>query len=105
MITYMEINTAQLNADIRELEAGTVKVRNSLQGLKGEMEELNGMWKGQANMAFRRQVKLDCSLISALLEKMDRLAGCMAYAANEYVRCEQEIKNALDDIRIKRQRV
>lgn len=100
MITYMEIDTSQLKADIRELEAGTAKVKNSLQGLKGEMEELNGMWKGQANMAFQRQVNLDCSLISGLLEKMDRLAGCMAYAANEYVRCEQEVKNVLDDIQI-----
>lgn len=100
MITYMEVDTARLNADVRELERGTAKVRSSLQGLKGEMEELNGMWRGQANMAFRRQVNLDCSLISALLEKMDRLAGCMTYAANEYARCEQEIKNALADIRI-----
>lgn len=100
MITYMEVDTARLNEDVRELERGTAKVRSSLQGLKGEMEELNGMWRGQANMAFRRQVNLDCSLISALLEKMDRLAGCMTYAANEYAWCEQEIKNALADIRI-----
>lgn len=100
MITYMEIDTAQLNADIRELEAETARVRNSLQGLKEEMEELNAMWKGQANMAFRRQVTLDCSLISALLEKMDRLAGCMVYAANEYVRCEQEVRDTVGSIRI-----
>lgn len=100
MITYMEIDTAQLNTDIREIEAGTARVRNSLQGLKDEMDELNAMWKGQANMAFRRQVNLDCSLMSVLLEKMDRLAGCMVYAVSEYVRCEQEVRDTVDSIRI-----
>lgn len=100
MITYMEMDTEKLNADIRELEIGTAKMKSSLRKLQEEMEELNGMWKGKANMAFRRQVNLDFGLMSAFLEKLDRLAVCMSYASNEYARCEQEIKSDLNRVQI-----
>lgn len=99
-ITYIEINTGQLNADIQELEQDTARARSSLEGMLSEIEELNGMWKGRANLAFRTQVGRDQVIMEELLSEMERLAECMTFASQEYVRCENEVKSAVDSIRI-----
>lgn len=99
-ISYMEIDTGQLNSDIRSLEESTAKVRSSVEGLTSELAELNAMWKGSANIAFRKQIREDMRVINTLLAELDKLASCMVYASNEYVRCENEAKSSVNSIRI-----
>lgn len=99
-VTYIEIDTEQLNRDIQELEQVTARAESSLEGMMNEIGELNAMWKGQANWAFRTQMGKDQSIMTELLNEMKRLAECMTFASQEYVRCENEVKSAVDSIRI-----
>ena len=53
MITYVEVDTERLNRDIQELNESLAKVQGSLVSMMEEIEEMNGMWTGRANLAFR----------------------------------------------------
>lgn len=97
---YIEIDTVQLNADIRELEQNTAKAKASLEAVICEMEELNAMWKGAANEAFQKQVAQDCRIMNTLISNMEKLADCMEHAGREYEKCEQAVKENVDRIAI-----
>lgn len=99
-ITYIEIETEQLKRDTQELLENKQKAETVLNEMVGEIEELNAMWSGKANMAFRTQFNKDVELMKALLEKMQKLAGCMDFASAEYAKCENEVKSLVDSIRI-----
>lgn len=99
-IQYIEIDTAQLNADIGELKANISKAKGSLESMKSELDQLNVMWTGKANMAFRSQVTKDYNLMTSMLATMEKLAECMENAKREYTRCEQSVKNTVNSIQI-----
>lgn len=99
-ITYIEIDTGQLNRDIEELEENITNANQSLTAMVQEMDELNSMWQGQANDAFRAQFANDNTMMQELLKEMQKLEECMRYASGEYVKCESEVKNMVDSIRI-----
>lgn len=99
-ITYIEVDTALLKADVEELETNTANARKSLESLAAELEELNTMWSGRANMAFRKQANSDCAAMENMLREMDKLAECMKHAGKEYENCENNVKSAVDGIRI-----
>ena len=99
-ISYIEIDTGQLNKDIGDLDADIKRAEKTLTDMVQEMEELNSMWQGQANMAFRVQFQNDNVMMQELLEEMIKLEECMRYASSEYVKCENEVKDMVDSIRI-----
>ena len=99
-ITYVEIDTSMLQTDIKELKENIVRVERSLEGLKTELNELNTYWQGKANMAFRAQVSKDYVLMEEMLQEMHKLAECMVHAGSEYAKCENEVLNTVNNIRI-----
>ena len=99
-ITYIEIDTGLLKSDVEELVVNTRNARQSLENLRAELEELNTMWTGQASLAFHVQADKDCNLMEELLQEMDKLAECMTHAGREYVKCENQVKSAVENIRI-----
>lgn len=99
-ITYIEIETEQLKRDTQELLESKQKAETVLNEMVGEIEELNAMWSGQANLAFRNQFNKDVALMKELLMKIQNLAECMDFASTEYVKCESKVKSLVDSIRI-----
>ncbi len=99
-VTYIEIETEQLKRDTQELLENRQRAVTVLKEMVQEIEELNTMWSGKANRAFRTQFAKDVSSMEQLLEKIQKLAECMEYAASEYGRCESEVKTLVDSIRI-----
>lgn len=99
-ITYIEIDTDQLKRDTQELLENKQKAESVLNEMVHEIEELNTMWSGRANMAFRSQFGKDVQLMQELLGKMQKLGECMEFAAEEYIRCESEVKTLVDSIKI-----
>lgn len=99
-VNYIEIDTEQLKRDMQELLNGEKNAESALQEMVQEVNELNTMWSGKANRAFRVQFSKDIELMSELLEKIKRLAECMEFASTEYVKCEVEVKDLVDNIKI-----
>lgn len=99
-VQYIEIDTDQLKRDTQELLENKQYAEAVLNEMVQDIEELNTMWSGKANQAFRTQFGKDVELMRELLAKMDKLAECMEFAAGEYVRCENEVKTLVDSIKI-----
>lgn len=99
-ITYIEIETDQLRRDTQELLDNKKYAEVVLNEMVQDIEELNIMWSGKANLAFRNQFAKDVRLMNELLDKMQKLAECMEFASGEYVRCENEVKSLVDSIKI-----
>ena len=100
MINYVEVDTAQLNRDIQQLNEGVTRVQDSFAAMMDDLESLNSMWTGRANLAFRLQVSKDRELMEALISAAQHLTECMSYACGEYERCENAVKSAVEAIRI-----
>lgn len=99
-VSYIEMNTDQLQADINQIKELTARVKGSLDGMMGELDELNGMWKGRANDAFRVQTGKDREFMETMLGEMRKLAESMEHAKQEYIRCESGVKSTVESIRI-----
>lgn len=99
-VSYIEIDTEQLKRDTQELIENRNHAEAALKEMIQEIEELNTMWSGKANRAFRVQFTNDVTQMNELLDKMDKLADCMEYAEREYVKCENEVRSMVDSIRI-----
>lgn len=99
-VNYIEIDTGQLNRDIQEMDEMINAADKSFADMIQEIEELNMMWKGTANMTFQMQFEQDTVLMKELLAEMGKLSEYMKYASSEYVKCEKEVKSMVDNIRI-----
>lgn len=99
-VTYIEIETEQLKRDTQELLENRQRAVSVLNEMVQEIEELNTMWSGRANRAFRIQFVKDVSMMEQLLERIQKLAECLEYAASEYEKCENEVKTLVDSIQI-----
>lgn len=99
-VTYIEIETEQLKRDTQELLENRQRAVSVLNEMVQEIEELNTMWSGRANRAFQIQFVKDVSMMEQLLERIQKLAECMEYAASEYEKCENEVKTLVDSIQI-----
>lgn len=99
-ITYIEVDTSKLNSDISEQKSEITQARNRLKTLKSELDALNAMWKGSANLAFQNAVTQDYSKMQNMLTTLEKLASCMENAKKEYNSCEQSVKSTVNSIRI-----
>ena len=60
-ISYIRTDTDQLAGDMKQLKEAVVSVEQSQGELSNEIAQLNRMWKGVANLEFRRQLERDFS--------------------------------------------
>lgn len=99
-VTKIEISTSQLKKDTERLRTTANNAKQELENFKNELDALNGMWQGRANIAFRGQVSQDYALMQEMLEQVNVLILCMENACTEYIKCENDVKNIVDTIRI-----
>lgn len=99
-ITHIEIDTDMLKSDVGEIESGIDNAKKALEALMSELEELNTMWKGKANVAFRMSAKKDHEAMLRMISEVEKLKESMCKAAKEYEKCESEVKSMVDSIRI-----
>jgi uncharacterized protein YukE len=64
------------------------------------INELDTMWDGQANDAFKAQFQKDEQLCETYCKALDDFIACLEYAAKEYENCENMVKQAVDAVRI-----
>lgn len=99
-ISHLEVDTAQLNADIRTIDESVEQVKKSLDEMTEELAALNTAWSGTAHQTFQSEVAQDEELVQEIAEEMSRLLACMIAASKEYVSCEKEVRSLVDSISI-----
>ena len=99
-ISYIKTDTDQLANDVRQLKEAVERVEQSQGELSNEIVELNRMWKGVANLEFRRQLERDFSYMDEILAELDSFIQGMENAQKDYTRCENEVLETVNVVRI-----
>ena len=99
-ISYIRTDTDQLAGDMKQLKEAVVSVEQSQGELSNEIAQLNRMWKGVANLEFRRQLERDFSYMDEILAELDLFIQEMENAQKDYIRCENEVLETVNAVRI-----
>lgn len=94
------VNTSTLAGDINELRTALGNARSYLKEMFNQLGELDVMWDGPANDAFKRQFANDYENAKNLCNTIDSLLSNMEYAREQYNACENEINSIVSAISI-----
>lgn len=97
---YIEVNTVFLKQDTEALRQQIGQAGQCLKDLAADLTGLDAAWRGTANAAFQRQVAEDAEYLSEVIREVTELSACMEYAANEYVKCENDVADMISAVRI-----
>lgn len=94
------VNTSTLTGDINELRTALGNARAYLTEMFNQLGELDLMWDGPANDAFKKQFANDYENAKNLCNTIDSLLRNMEYAKEQYNACENEISSIVSAISI-----
>lgn len=94
-VSNIEINTDALSRDTGEIQTQINNIRSEMQGMFEAVQELNSMWKGEANSAFNVQFAKDYEIMGEMLQCLDKYAEALQYAQKEYCICESNVLQAI----------
>ena len=97
---YIEVNTVVLKQDTETIRQQIQQAEQCLKDLAADLAGLQAAWKGTANAAFQKQAAEDAEFLSDVIKEAAELTGCMEYAANEYVKCENEVADMVFAVRV-----
>ncbi len=100
MADIIEVNIRTLGNDIKDMQMEVSRLRKEMASAFNSITELNAMWKGQANDAFRQSFQADREAMEEMCKIIDSLIGYMENARSEYRRCEAAVSAEIDTIRI-----
>ena len=100
MAERIEIETRSLGQDRETIQTQTEGLRNRLGQMLEQMESLSGMWEGPAKESFMVQFRTDYEFMQEFLKDMDKYIQAMAYAENEYNKCDNDVAQLVASIRI-----
>lgn len=99
-ISYIEVNTQSLERDAQELSGYIESASGCLKGLLETAKAVNADWEGAANAMFINRLAEDMEFLGEVLKETSELAECMGFAGQEYVKCENDVANVIEAVRI-----
>ena len=94
----IEISTERLHADIQNMQGQLGTLQQAVRQVYGCLDELNTMWEGPANRAFRTQTSNDHAVCVEMLETIGDLIECMEYAKEQYDMCHDAVNDKINSI-------
>ena len=100
MADMLAVDTDILQHDIGELEEHLNRVNDRLKGMFKQVEELNTLWKGQANEAFSAQFRADYETMQSMVKDLQKYKESLQKAKNKYDGCESYVMDMVSSLRI-----
>lgn len=97
---FIEVDTQQLELDKEAMREQLQQVQKELKKVYAEMEELDAMWDGPANIAFRQQFANDREEFEGICKEIESMIESLTYAKGEYEKCENQVSAAIAAISI-----
>ena len=97
---FIEVDTQQLERDKEAVKEGLQQVQQALKKVYAQVEELDAMWDGPANIVFRQQFASDREEFETMCKEVESLIESLTYAKWEYEKCENQVNAAIAAIRI-----
>ncbi|MCI9332982.1 MAG: hypothetical protein HFG05_12585 [Oscillibacter sp.] len=99
-ISRIEINTVQLNNDIKHLRTTLSQTRTHMESLRAKMDDMNNMWEGPTNLAMRQRFQGDHERMLALCASLEGLIQTLESIRQSYDTCESNVRSAVDALRV-----
>lgn len=94
------VNTGELQQATNRLQELLQSVRNELSRMYEAEQQLDSMWDGAANAAFRNQFAQDGAAASDLCDTLGQFLQSMEFARETYDACESCVCDLVASIRI-----
>ena len=98
--TYIEVDERQIGKDAAEYANNIAEAKRKLEEFKTELDSLNNLWTGKANEAFKKQVEKDYIMMKSVISELEKLCNSIKNAKKEYQRCEIEVNDVINKIKI-----
>lgn len=96
----IEVSISALATDVIALEQRLRSFCNHMRNAYELVRELDTMWDGEANREFVRQFSLDARACEEISTELEHLIGCMQFAQEEYIRCENQVGECIRAISV-----
>ncbi len=94
------VNTDTLRSQVENLRTEIGQAESEMAKMYEAVQELDGMWDGPANEAFKTQFLDDKEFMEELCKTVREIIGSMDNARTEYEVCESAVRQLIDEIRI-----
>ena len=96
--TDLKVNTDALNSDSNELLTEVNSILSLTSKMYDSVQELNSMWKGKANEAFREQFTKDYAKTKKFLNELRKFSQTLSDDSTEYNSCEANVASYVSRI-------
>lgn len=100
MADKIVVNTNTLASDADNFENHIEAANARLESMKQNIDELNTMWKGQANEAFKQQFMIDYADMKEIINKCRKYKNLLSSAVTEYNKCDSQVNSLVNRIKI-----
>ncbi len=100
MQNEIAVNTEILGRKVSDLDGELSGIRSGINQMFDAVAELDTMWDGPANDAFRQQFLLDKNEMQDLCKELEGIFHSMDNAKKEYEQCENDVRQLIAEIRI-----
>ncbi len=100
MSDYIRVSTDNINRDRESIQSELNGIDRAVNDLQQEMQSLSQTWEGPAWQNFQGQVSSDIENMHAVCEKVSGFISHMEYASREYQKCENQVQNLVNSIRV-----
>ena len=100
MADRVRVNTSSLSRTRESVSSQVNKIRTQITALYQDVDQLNGMWEGDAHAVFDAKFKADIRYLESLMKSLDGIVSFETNAEKEYNTCESKVGSLISDIQI-----
>lgn len=91
-------NLPSFNTDIDSYNTAFQSLLGHFNDLVTHMQELNGMWEGEAHEEFLQTFSIDQAKVDDMNEDFNQVLEELRYADKEYETCEGKVAGLIDQL-------
>ncbi|MDD6619665.1 MAG: WXG100 family type VII secretion target [Eubacteriales bacterium] len=99
MAKEFEVDVQRLGNDVEDARQNLQFLQSNLNKMFSDLQELDTMWDGDANEAFKVQVEVDREFMTDVCKNLKRILDSMDFAKAEYNRSENSVLSAVRSLR------
>lgn len=100
MANIIKCNTATLSTDRNDVDRNIKQIKTSLATLRGISARLDGMWDGDASVAYKAKLDQYIKELDILCTSLNSIVNYEDKAVTEYNKCEKDISGIISSISV-----
>lgn len=99
-VSKIKINTASLKRDTDNIKKMLSDIEKKAIKMQTDVVQMNGMWEGEANMAFNKVFQDDITALRTVIKEVQGIVDYEENAKKEYDNCETRVSELVDSISV-----